>query len=121
MRPRVIITNNGTRKGATPDAVKIFLSSPGLEDLWQIHFSLLGGQEYAVPGLFIANPYDDQPAALPVAPFTPPPAGTPAPPPPAHDGTAFYFKVSAQQDGTFTVTNTRNMFSKTYQAGSARN
>ena len=28
---------------------------PGLEDVWQIHFSLLTGQEYTVPGAFIAN------------------------------------------------------------------
>ena len=121
IRPRAIISNNGTRKGAPPDAVKIFLSSPGVEDLWQVHFSLLGGQEYAVPGMFIANTFDDQPAALPVAPYTPPPAGTQAPPAPAHDGAAFYVKVSAQQDGTFTVTNMRNMFSRTYTAGSSRN
>ena len=121
IRPRAIITNNGTRKGAQPDAMKIFLSSPGLEDLWQIHFSLLGGQEYAVPGMFIANPFDQQPAALPLAPYVAPPAGTQAPPAPVHDGAAFYIKVSAQQDGTFTITNTRNMFSKTYRVSPARN
>jgi hypothetical protein len=28
---------------------------------------------------------------------------------------AYMIKVTAQQDGTFTVTNTRNQFSKTYQ------
>jgi competence protein ComEC len=33
-----------------------------------------------------------------------------------HTGPAFYIKVSAQIDGTFTVTNTRNGFSRTYQA-----
>jgi hypothetical protein len=27
---------------------------------------------------------------------------------------AYYIKISAQADGTFTVTNTRNGFSKTY-------
>lgn len=31
-----------------------------------------------------------------------------------HNGPAFYFKVSAHSDGSFTVTNTRNNFSKTY-------
>src|SRR2546422_11714573 len=55
LRPRVIITNNGPRKGGQPDAMRILLSSPGLEDLWQIHFSFLGGQEYTVPGIFVAN------------------------------------------------------------------
>ena len=55
LAPRVAIMNNGTRKGGQPDAMKVMYSSPGLEDLWQIHFSLLSGQEYTVPGMFIAN------------------------------------------------------------------
>ncbi len=59
----------------------------GLEDLWQIHFSLLSGQEYTGPG---------------------------AAPPPAHNGAAYWIKVSAKEDGSFSVTNTRNGFSKTY-------
>ena len=60
IRPRVTIMNNGTRKGGQPDAMKILLNSPGLAGLWQMHFSLLGGQEYTVPGMFIANVYDEQ-------------------------------------------------------------
>jgi competence protein ComEC len=118
LHPRVAILNNGTRKGGQPDAMKVLFSSPGLEDVWQIHFSLLSGQEYTVPGLFIANPIDEQPATLPIAAITPPPPGPNAPPPPAHNGPAYWIKVSAQQDGTFTVTNGRNGFSKTYRAGS---
>ena len=38
----------------------------------------------------------------------------PAPAGPTHDGKAYYFKITAREDGTFTVTNTRNGFSKTY-------
>ncbi len=112
VHPRVIIINNGTRKGGQPDVMKVLHSSPGLEDLWQIHFSQLSGQEYTVPGLFIANGLDDPLAAMPVAPIAAP--GPDAPPPPAHNGPAFWIKVSAQQDGTFTVTNARNGFAKTY-------
>ena len=74
LHPRVAIMNNGTRKGGDPETMKTVHSSPGLEDLWQLHFSLLSGQEYSVPGMFIANIADDQPAAMPIAP-------TPAPPP----------------------------------------
>ena len=114
LRPRVAIMNNGTRKGGQPDAMKVLFSSPGLEDLWEMHFSQLSGQEYTVPGMFIANTFDEQQAAVPVDPFTPPPQGQQAPPAPQHNGASFYFKVSAQQDGSFTVTNTRNAFSKTY-------
>ena len=117
LRPRVSIINNGTRKGGQPDAMKVILNSPGLEDVWQSHFSLLGGQEYTVPGMFIGNTFDEQPEALPIGAWTPPPQGQQAPPAPAHNGTAYWFKVSAQPDGTFTVTNTRNNFTKTYRVG----
>ncbi len=78
--------------------MKVIHSAPGLEDLWQLHFSRLSGQEYNVPGMFIANP-----------------AG------PIHNGTAYWIKVSAQPDGAFTVTNTRNGFAKTYRARATAN
>jgi beta-lactamase superfamily II metal-dependent hydrolase len=116
LAPRVAIMNNGTRKGGQPDAMRVLFTSPGLEDLWQIHFSLLSGQEYTVPGLFIANFVDDRPATMPIAALTPPPAGPGAPPPPVHDGQAHWIKVSAREDGSFSVTNGRNGFSKAYAA-----
>jgi len=116
LQPRVAIMNNGTRKGGQPDAMKVIHSAPGLEDLWQLHFSLLSGQEYTVPGLFIANNIDEPTAAMPIAAMVPPPAGAAAPPPPVHNGAAFWIKMSAQTDGSFTVTNGRNGFSKTYKA-----
>jgi len=112
--PRVIIINNGTRKGGQPDVMKVLHTSPGLEDLWQIHFSQLSGQEYTVPGMFIANGIDEQPAAMPIQPIAAPAPGPNAPPPPAHNGKAYWIKVTAQQDGSFTVTNARNGFAKTY-------
>jgi hypothetical protein len=115
IEPRVAIMNNGTRKGGQPSAMKIIFSAPRLEDLWQLHFSLLSGQEYTVPGLFIANGADAPVDAMPVAAL-PPPSGPGTPPPPAHNGTAYWIKVAAQDDGSFTVTNGRNGFSKTYPA-----
>ena len=118
LRPRVALMNNGTRKGGEPDVMKVVHSSPGLEDLWQIHFSLLSGQEYTVPGMFIANIVDDQSPSIPIAAITAPPAGAGAPPPPAHNGTAYWIKVNAREDGSFTVTNARNGFTKTYAATS---
>ena len=114
VRPRVVIMNNGTRKGGEPEVMRTLYASPGLEDLWQIHFSLLSGQEYTVPGMFIANTVDDPPPAIPIAPAAAPPPGTGATPPPAHNGTAYWIKLTAAQDGSYTVTNTRNGFSKTY-------
>ncbi|MBI3491090.1 MAG: MBL fold metallo-hydrolase, partial [Acidobacteria bacterium] len=104
LHARVAVLNNGTRKGGQPEAMKILHSAPGLEDLWQMHFSQLSGQEYTVPGMFIANAVDDQSATMPVAAI-PAPSGPGAPPPPAHNGPAYWIKVSAQADGSFTVTN----------------
>jgi competence protein ComEC len=115
LRPRVAIMNNGIRKGGEPVVMKTINTSPGLENLWQVHFSQLSGQEYTVPGMFIANILDDQPPALPIEPMPPPqPGATGVTPPPPHNGTAYWIKVSAEQDGSFTVTNSRNGFSKKY-------
>jgi competence protein ComEC len=116
VRPRVVIINNGTRKGAQPDVMQRILSSPGLENLWQIHFSQLSGQEYTVPGMFIANHTDTEDVAMPVAPITSPAPGPNAPAPPAHSGKAYWIKLSAKTDGSFTVTNARNKFTKAYAA-----
>jgi len=116
LAPRVAIMNNGTRKGGQPDAMKVMHSSPGLEDLWQIHFSQLSGQEYTVPGMFIANGVDEEPAAMPIAAIAAPAPGPGTPPPPVHNGAAYWIKVSAREDGSFTVTNARNGFTKTYAA-----
>jgi len=76
----------------------------------------LSGQEFTVPSIFIANIVDDPMSAMPLAPVAAPTPGPDAPPPPQHNGPAFWIKVNAQTDGTFTVTNTRNGFSKTYRA-----
>ena len=115
LEPRVAIMNNGTRKGGLPNVMKALYSSPGFEDLWQMHFSLLSGQEYTAPGMFIANGIDEQQEAIPVAPMPLPQPGPNVPPPPAHNGRAYWIKLSAQEDGSFTVTNARNGFSKVYR------
>ncbi len=43
-------------KGGSIKALEAIHSSPGLQDLWQLHFSNEGGKEYNVPEAFIANP-----------------------------------------------------------------
>ena len=115
VEPRVAIMNNGTRKGGQPEAMRVLHSAPGLEDLWQLHFSQLSGQEYTVPGLFIANPIDETQSAMPLAPLPNPRRGPGVPPPPAHNGEAYWIKVSGYADGSLTVTNSRNGFSKAYR------
>ena len=115
LAPRVGLMNNGTRKGGEPETMRVVHSAPGFEDLWQLHFSQLSGQEYTQPGMFIANGVDEPLAAMPIQPISAPPAGTPNPPPaPVHNGQAYWLKLSAKSDGTFTVTNQRNGFFKTY-------
>jgi beta-lactamase superfamily II metal-dependent hydrolase len=114
LQPRVAAMNNGTRKGGEPDTFHVLHESPGLEDLWQLHWSYNAGLDNA-PATFIANVEDNatiagvlsaQPAAGPRGGFGGA-AGAHTP--------AYWIKVSAQQDGTFTVTNTRNGFSKRYK------
>jgi hypothetical protein len=90
LAPRVIVMDNGPRKGGLPDAWKLLHESPGLEDMWQLHFSLTGGKDFNAADPFIAN-LDDH-----------------------SDGT--YLKVSASEDGSFSVYNPRNKYSKTYAA-----
>ncbi|MGH9160852.1 MAG: ComEC/Rec2 family competence protein [Vicinamibacteraceae bacterium] len=117
VQPRAAITQNGTRKGASEQTFRTLHSSPAFEDLWQLHWSHTGGIEYNPAGAFIANV--EEPAALATilaAPPAPPGAGKPRRNRrgPGHTGPAHWIKVSAQADGTFTVTNSRNGFSKTY-------
>ena len=90
LAPRVAVMNNGPMKGGDPAGWKNVMASPGLEDLWQLHFALAGGKETNVPDTFIVNvDANDQ---------------------------GRYLKVSALADGSFMVTNPRNKFSKTYAA-----
>ncbi len=89
LRSRVAIMNNGARKVGAPTTLKVIRSSPGLEALYQLHWSVRGGAEGNVPNEFIANLQDSP------------------------DGK--WIKVSAQQDGSFTVTNSRTGASKTFK------
>jgi competence protein ComEC len=54
--PRVAIMDNGAKKGGTPSTWDIIEKSPGLENLWQLHFSEEGGAAHNVAPEFIANP-----------------------------------------------------------------
>jgi competence protein ComEC len=117
VQPRVAIMQNGTRKGAGTDAMPTMRSSPGLEDIWQLHWSYNAGIEQNSAGVFIAN-VDDS-ATIANVLTAPPPAGAPgggrgAAAAAAAHTPAYWIKVTVQPDGTFTVTNSRNGFSKTY-------
>jgi hypothetical protein len=49
-----------------------------------------------------------------VQPIAQPQPGPNVPLPPQHNGHAYWIKISAKNDGSFTVTNQRNGFAKTY-------
>jgi competence protein ComEC len=87
-KPRVAIMNNGATKGGSPAAWRIVRSSPGLQDFWQLHTAIEGGHDTNAPEQFIAN---------------------------LDEKTANTIKVDARADGSFTVTNSRNGLTKSYQ------
>jgi competence protein ComEC len=84
----VIIQANGSRKGADAQTWPVLRAAPGLQDIWQLHQSLNAGKDANPPDDFIAN-------LEPADSFK-------------------WLHISVAKDGTFTVTNTRNGFSKHY-------
>jgi beta-lactamase superfamily II metal-dependent hydrolase len=120
LRPRAAVMQNGTTKGAAVEVMETLRSSPGLEDIWQIHWSYTAGIEHNPPGLFVANL--EEPAVLGARLSAPPPApgargrgGRRGAGPPPHTP-AYWIKISAQPDGSFTIGNSRNGFTKSYPA-----
>ena len=55
LHPRVAVMNNGARKGGVPEIWKTVHASPGLLDLWQLHFSVAGREEANSSDTLIAN------------------------------------------------------------------
>ena len=88
LHPRVAIMNNGARKGGAPDVWRTLRKSPGLEDIWQLHYSVEGGESSNAPPQFIANLEEDC--------------------------KGYGLKLSVGADGSFTVTNARNGLSRDY-------
>lgn len=88
LHPRVAITNNGATKGGSAEALHTIRTSPGIEDVWQLHYAQNAGKENNAPEPFIVNV--DQ------------------------DASVGWIKLSAHPDGGFTVTNGRNGKTKTY-------
>jgi len=117
LHPRVAVMQNSARKGGAVPTMQTLYTSPGLEDVWQLHWSYAAGLDFNAPSLFIANVEEKETLAntLLAAAGTGPGRG-PGGGRGGHTGPAFWIKVSAQVDGSFTVTNTRNSFSKTYPA-----
>jgi beta-lactamase superfamily II metal-dependent hydrolase len=89
IHPRVAIMDNGARKGGSPSTWQTIHTSPGLEDIWQLHYAISGGKDNNAPDTFVANTDEvgDQ---------------------------GNWIHVTVHPDGSFVVNNSRNKFSKTY-------
>jgi competence protein ComEC len=97
MHPRAAVMNNGAHKGAEIPTFETLKKSPGLEDLWQLHYAVDAGNHNS-PEQLIANMGIGGTKE----------SGVP------EEGTPNYIKLTANPDGSFTITNTRNGYSKDY-------
>lgn len=88
IHPRVAIMDNGAKKGGTPATIKSILASPGLEALYQLHFSEEAGATGNTDTRYIANP--------------------------AGIDEAHPIELEASPNGSFKVTNTRTHESVSY-------
>jgi beta-lactamase superfamily II metal-dependent hydrolase len=88
LHPRVAVIDNGARKGTSPAAWQIVHDAPGLEDLWQLHYAAQSDRDHNVDPEHIANVKENCEGK--------------------------YFKVTAESDGSFTLTNARTGSQKTY-------
>jgi beta-lactamase superfamily II metal-dependent hydrolase len=91
IHPTVAVMDNGEKKGGSIAVLDAVRHAPGLEALWQLHYSDEGGTAHNTAAEYIAN-------------LDGPDAG--------HD-----IEVTASRDGSFTVRNSRNGVEKRYNAG----
>ena len=90
LRPRAAIVNNGARKGGDPTSLQTIRTAPGLLDVWQIHYAMNAAAQANAAEDFIANLEEKC------------------------EGHAI--QLTAGRDGAFTITNTRNGYSKRYNS-----
>lgn len=88
--PRVAVMDNAANKGGSPNAWTILSAAPGLQNLWQLHYSEEGGKDHNVAEPFIAN------------------VGA--------TDSGNYIRVTAYRDGRLMVFNSRTKAEKTYAA-----
>jgi beta-lactamase superfamily II metal-dependent hydrolase len=89
LAPKVAIMDNGAKKGGSPEIWQTIHDTPGLQDLWQLHFAVAGGKEHNSSDTVIAN-VDE-----------------------VCEGK--WIKLTAEREGGFTVENARNKFEKSYK------
>jgi beta-lactamase superfamily II metal-dependent hydrolase len=88
---RVAIMDNGEKKGGSTPVLDTVRQAPGLETLWQLHFSDEGGTEHNTAAEYIANLSGEEDKGN-------------------------YLKLTANPSGSFSVFNSRTQQSKSYPA-----
>ncbi len=91
LAPAVAVMNNGPAKGAGPAAVETVLRSPGLEDLWSLHRAVANDAAHNAAERVTANLGDTEGCK------------------------GDWISARLTPDGSYTLTNSRNGFSKTYR------
>jgi len=89
LHPKVALMNNGAKKGGSPEIWQTIHDTPGLQDLWQLHFAVAGGKDHNSADPFLAN-LDE-----------------------ICEGK--WIRVDAQKDGSFKLYNSRNKYEKAYK------
>ena len=89
LHAKAAIMDNGATKGGTAEAWDTMHGTPGLADIWQLHFAVAGGPAHNSQENMIANMTE-----------TPDAANT--------------IKLIAHSNGHFEIVNSRNNFSKKY-------
>jgi competence protein ComEC len=92
IQPKVVVMNNGPRKGGPPSVFETLRKSPGLEDIWQGHLALGAPKEVNTDERMIAN------------------MG------PSAECSGNLLELAVAANGSYTMTNLRNGFSKSYRA-----
>jgi competence protein ComEC len=90
IHPRVAIMDNGATKGGETPVLDTVRQAPGLETLWQLHYSAQAGAEHNTAPPYIANSQGPDPGN--------------------------YILVTANPAGSFTVFNSGNSQTKHYDA-----
>ena len=90
IHPRIAVMDNGETKGGSTPTLKTIAASPGLETLWQLHYSAEGGSLNNTAAEYIANPLGAD-------------AG-------------YYLELKGAKDGSFEMLNARTKAVKSYPA-----
>lgn len=88
LSPRVALIDNGPHKGGSAEVWKTLRDTRGLLDIWQLHYAVDSDKQHNSPDSFISNVDANCEGK--------------------------WIKVTAEKNGSFTVSNSRNQFERKY-------